>query len=116
MSGTPTERRNHDIAYACFIPPGIVHLIAGVSHFIPMDSGTAGGIGFLILIPLTIAAIVAVPIGIFYVVSFSLWRDPVLMSVSIVANEVPRRPMWHNGCFTDQSNRRHSSRREDALP
>jgi len=46
-----------------------------------MDTGTAGGIEFLILIPLSIAALIAVPVGIFYSVSF--WQDRVLMLMVI---------------------------------
>jgi predicted Na+-dependent transporter len=79
---TVTQRNKHDIAYGCFLAPAAVSLIAAVASAIPMDSGTAGGIGFLVLIPLAIVALVAVPIGVFYSVVF--WRDGVLPLLSIL--------------------------------
>jgi hypothetical protein len=47
-----------------------------------MDSGIAGGIGFLVLIPLAMAALVTGLIGIFY--SIVLWRDGVLPLLSVL--------------------------------
>lgn len=79
---TAAERRKHDIAYGCFLAPGAVSLIAAIAGAIPMDSGTAGGIGFLVLIPLAMVALVAVPVGVFYSIVFR--RDGVLLLLSIL--------------------------------
>lgn len=79
---TAAQIRKHDIAYGCFLAPGVVSLIAAIASAIPLDSGTAGGIGFLVLIPLTSAALVVIPIGFFY--SIVYWRDGVLPLLSIL--------------------------------
>ena len=72
----------HDLAYACFLPPGLVSLISAVSTVIPMSSGTAGGIGFLVLIPLSLAALVSIPAGIY--LSIVLRNDIFLPLLSIL--------------------------------
>jgi len=54
---------------------------ASVASAIPID-GIAGGIGFLVLIPSALAALVAVPIGLYY--SIELWKDGVLPLLSIL--------------------------------
>ncbi len=58
-ASTRSPRRKHDLAYACFLPPVIVSLIAAAGTVIPTNTGVAGGIGFLILIPLTLLALVS---------------------------------------------------------
>ena len=57
-------------------------MIAAIASAIPMDSGTAGGIGFLVLIPLTLAALISVPTGICF--SIVLRRDAVLPLLSVM--------------------------------
>ena len=58
------SRRKYDIAYGCFLFSGVVALsISGLS-FIPMDTGSAGGLGFLVLVPLSITLLVAMVVGI----------------------------------------------------
>jgi len=47
-----------------------------------MDSGTAGGIGFLVLIPLALITLVSVPFGIYF--SIVLRRDVVLPLLSVL--------------------------------
>lgn len=79
---THAERTKRDIAYCCFLPLGMVSLIAAIDSAIPMDSGTAGGMGFLVLIPLTLVALISIPMGIYF--SIVLWRDPVLPALSIL--------------------------------
>lgn len=76
-----SKRWKHDIAYACFLPPGLLSLIAAISMYFPMDTGTAGGIGFLILIPLSLLALTTVPIGVYYSVVY--WRDAALVILSL---------------------------------
>lgn len=70
-------RRKHDVAYACFLVPGLFCLINGIASHVTMDTGTAGGIGFLVLIPLALASVFAVPAGIINAVPFR--QDPLLM-------------------------------------
>jgi hypothetical protein len=82
MGAATDLRRKHDIAYACFLAPGVVSLIASMAPYVPMDTGTAGGIGFLVLIPLSMVALATVPIGVFYSIMF--WRDAALPILSIL--------------------------------
>ena len=79
---TKSPRNRHDLAYACFLPPVIVSLISALSTVIPMSTGAAGGIGFLVLIPLTLLALVSVPTGIY--LSFVLRKDVVLPVLSVL--------------------------------
>jgi len=71
-----------DLAYACFVPPVIVSLISAVGTVIPMSTGVAGGLGFLVLIPLTLLALVSLPAGIY--LSFVLRKDIVLPLLSVL--------------------------------
>jgi hypothetical protein len=73
MNNNGVTKRRHDMAYACFLPPGLLGLISSGAAFVPMDTGTAGGIGFLILIPLGLGTFVSVPLGIYY--SAAHWKD-----------------------------------------
>src|SRR5207247_4300290 len=77
-----TQRATHDAAYGCFVPPGACSLIAGLGSAISMDSGTAGGIGFLVLISLALITLVSVPFGIYF--SIVLRRDVVLPLLSVL--------------------------------
>lgn len=77
-----SPNKKHDLAYACFLPPVIVSLISAVGTVIPMSTGVAGGIGFLVLIPLTLLALVSVPTGIY--LSFVLREDIVLPLLSVL--------------------------------
>jgi hypothetical protein len=76
-----TARRKRDIAYSCFLIPGAACVTAAIAGAFPMKDGNAAAIGFFILIPLTLVALAAIPIGIFY--SIVLWRDGVLPFLSI---------------------------------
>ena len=75
------SRRARDVAYACFLFAGLVPLFIAVLSEIPMDTGTAGGVGLLVLVPLTMAAIVAVVIGIRHTVR--QWRHWPLVVCSL---------------------------------
>ncbi len=82
MTDTDFMGRKHDIAYACFIPPGLVSLIGSIAAYVPMSTGTAGGIGLLVLVPLTMLALGTVPIGLYY--SVLLRKDAALPLLSIL--------------------------------
>lgn len=72
------NRFKYDLAYGCFLFCGASALVVGVMGAIPMDSGAAGGLGFLVAIPLALAFIAAVVVGI--VLSLVLWRHwPLLL-------------------------------------
>jgi hypothetical protein len=74
-----TAKRKHDIAYSCFLVPWAVCLIAAT---VPTDIGT---VGFLVVMPLTLASLAAIPLGVFYSIKF--WRDgglPVLAVLTIM--------------------------------
>ena len=81
-SGTRSPSNRQDLAYACFIPPVIVSSISAVGTVIPMSTGVAGGIGFLVLIPLALLSLVSVPTGIY--LSFVLRKDIVLPILSVL--------------------------------
>lgn len=85
------DRTQYDLAYGCFLLCGASALIIGVMSAIPMDTGAAGVLGFLVAIPLALASIVALVAGV--VLSFVLWRHwplPLLavMTVLLVAELV----------------------------
>jgi hypothetical protein len=101
--GTSSPKSKHDLAYVCFLPPGIVSLISAVriGTAIPMNSEVAGGTGFLVQIPLSILALVAlmsalvsVPVGIY--LSIVLRRDVVLPILSVLTILVLTIPAFNN--------------------
>lgn len=71
-----TARSKHDLAYGCFLVPWAACLIAVT---VPTDIGTTG---FFVLMPLMIASLAAIPIGVFYFVVF--WRNGGLPLLSIL--------------------------------
>jgi hypothetical protein len=83
MSCPPGEtvnknRSKYDLAYGCFLLCGASALVVGVLSATPMDSGAAGGLGFLVAIPLALASIVALVVGI--VLALLLWKHwPLLL-------------------------------------
>jgi len=77
-----TARSKHDIAYGCFLVPVALGLTGVVAERVPMNDANAAGIGFFILIPLTLAALAATVIGVFC--SIVLWRDGVLPFLSVL--------------------------------
>lgn len=74
------RRSEYDLAYGCFLFSGLTALIISGMSAIPMDSGTAGGLGFLVAIPLFLASLVAMVSGI--VLSVRLWKDWFLVTLS----------------------------------
>jgi len=51
--------------YGCFLFIGLYVLLVSLLDHIPMGNGVAGGIGFLVLIPLSILSLVAFAVGVF---------------------------------------------------
>jgi hypothetical protein len=77
-----TETRlRYDVAYGCFFFCGVVALLISTISVIPMDTGTSGGLGFMVLIPLSIASLVAMVIGISYTIRFRQHRPLVVLSL-----------------------------------
>lgn len=79
------NRFKYDLAYGCFLLCGASALVVGVMGAIPMDSGAAGVLGFLVAIPLAVASIAALVVGI--VLSLLLWRHwplPLLAAMTIL--------------------------------
>jgi hypothetical protein len=74
------ERSKYDLAYGCFLLCGASALVIGVAGVIPMDSGAAGVLGYLVAIPLTLASLAALVAGI--VLSLLLWRHWPLLLLS----------------------------------
>jgi len=79
---TLAQRKKHDRAYLFFIFPGLASLAAALGGMVPMDTGSAAGLGFFVLIPLALVGLITVPVGIYYSVVF--WRDGVLPCLSIL--------------------------------
>ncbi|HEU0223963.1 MAG TPA: hypothetical protein VFR29_00845 [Steroidobacteraceae bacterium] len=70
----------HGLAYGCFLPPGIAAFVSALPAVIPMGTGTAGGIGFLLLIPLALLSLASVPYGLY--LAFRFRGDLVLLAVA----------------------------------
>lgn len=76
------QMRMHDLAYVCFLIPGVVSAVIAIGSAIPMDSGMAGGFGLMLLVPLAIAALVTAPVGI--VLSIICRKDGILPLLSVL--------------------------------
>lgn len=77
--------RKYDLAYGCFLFCGLVVLFLGILSFIPMDDGIAGGLGFLVFIPLSMASLVAMVVGIGFSIRFyHHWPLVVLSLLSVL--------------------------------
>lgn len=74
-----TARSKHDIAYGCFLVPMAACLIAAIGGAVRMNDANAAGIGFFVLIPLTLASLAAIPVGVFYSI---LCRDGFVLLLS----------------------------------
>lgn len=75
-------KTTHNLAYLCFLPPALLGTLSGLSTIIPMDTGTAGGVGFLILIPLALVALASVPSGV--ILSLRFRGDYALLILSFL--------------------------------
>ncbi len=77
--------RKYDVAYGCFLFCGVAVLLISELSFIPMDDGTAGGLGFLVFIPLSLVALVAMAVGIGYTIRlYNHWPLVVLSLLSVL--------------------------------
>lgn len=74
-----------DLAYACFLPPAFISLVSAIFTFVEVDPGTAGGIGFLVLVPLSLLSLVSIPTGIFLTVLLHREIPLLVMSVATIA-------------------------------
>lgn len=75
-------RRRHDLAYLYFLAPGILALLTGASHWLPLDTATSGGLGLLVLVPLALLTIAGLPMSLSHA-----WRtrdDPVLGALALL--------------------------------
>jgi hypothetical protein len=73
-------RSEYDLAHGCFLFCGLTALIIAAMSAIPMDDGTAGGLGFLVIIPLSLASLAAIVVGI--VLSVRIWNEWALVILS----------------------------------
>jgi len=64
---TETQRK-FDVAYGCFLFCGVAALLISSLSFITIDTGTAGVLGFLVAIPLSMVSLVAMLVGIGYTI------------------------------------------------
>ena len=63
MDRTAEARLGRDAAYGCFLFAGLVEVAVAVVSSIPMGTGTAGGLGLLVFVPLVIAALLTMVAG-----------------------------------------------------
>lgn len=73
----------HDTAYLCFLLPSLLSLIARIGSLFPMDTGTSGALGFLVLIPLALASLYFLPYGIY--LSFVHRQDKPLLVLAALS-------------------------------
>ncbi len=66
MSPDPTRLWQYDLAYGCFVFCGLVALLIGIFTFMPFGFGSAGGFGYLLLIPLTAMSLGAMLLGLVF--------------------------------------------------
>ena len=77
----PSKNRTRcDLAYVCFLIPGLLALFGTIGPMLTSDPGVAGVVGFLVLVPLALAAAVSIPIGI--ALTFAGGREPMLLLLS----------------------------------
>ena len=74
------KRFECDLAYGCFLFCGLTALIICVMGAIPKDEGTAALLGFFVAIPLVIASIAAMVVGI--ILCVRLWKKWPLVILS----------------------------------
>lgn len=66
MAFDPTRLWQYDLAYGCFTFCGLVALLIGLFTFLPFGFGSAGGFGYLLLIPLTAMSLGAMLLGLIF--------------------------------------------------
>lgn len=71
---------DYDLAYGSFLVCGLTALIISAIGAIPMDSTTAAGLGFLVAIPLFVASLGAMVVGVVQCVR--LWKHWPLVILS----------------------------------
>ena len=76
------NRGRSDIAYVCFLIPGLVALLGTIGPMITSDPGVAGVVGLVVLVPLALVAAIAIPMGI--VLTFAGGREPMLLLLSVL--------------------------------
>lgn len=74
------NRSAYDLAHGCFLLCGLTALAIGAMSAIPLDPGIAGGVGFLVAIPLSLASLAAMVVGI--VLTVRLWKQWTLVFLS----------------------------------
>ena len=85
MKNKNLSQSEYDIAYGCFLFSGVALLLISGFSYIPMDTGSAGGLGFLVLIPLFMASLGAMVVGIVYSVRlFNHWPLSILSLLSVL--------------------------------
>jgi hypothetical protein len=75
-----TTARN--VAYAGFLFCGVAALIISALEWIPMDLTTAQGVGFLVVLPLALAALPTAVVCV--ILGFRHWSDVRLLLLSIL--------------------------------
>ena len=75
-------RIQRSVAYACFLVPGVVVLLSVIAEFVPSGVMEPAYFGFFVLIPLTLASAIAIPVAL--VLAFKVGRrEPALIVLSV---------------------------------
>ena len=83
MPHTPYNRWQYDLAYGCFTFCGLVALLIGLFTFLPIGFDSAGGFGYLLLIPLTAMSFGAMLLGL--IMAARLFRHRPLALLALVS-------------------------------
>ena len=81
MSTSPQDRKARDRAYGCFLIPGAWALCVTIATFSTLTPPTAAGLGYFVLLPLGLAAMVTIPVGI--VLTLKVDPDPALALLAV---------------------------------
>lgn len=68
-------------AHLLFLIVGLGPLASGIASLVPMSTGTAGGVGLLVLVPLTLAGFVAAVAGVMRTIHLRGPRSLVILSI-----------------------------------
>lgn len=85
MTQVPTDLWQYDLAYGCFTFCGLVALLVGLFTFLPIGFESAGGFGYLLLIPLTAMSLGAMLLGLIFALRLHRhWPLALLALVSLL--------------------------------
>lgn len=82
MTQAPANLWQYDMAYGCFTFCGLVALLIGMFTFLPIGFESAGGFGYLLLIPLTAMSLGAMLLGLVFAARLLRHRPLALLTLA----------------------------------